>query len=66
MPAWIIVSAYTWDGCIEELYEEAEKRGLQVKLKRVETNLIGEILLFPLYKGYSCFGEGVKPGKPQA
>lgn len=64
-PAQIVVSAYTQNGCIEELQEEAKKRGVEVKLKDVETDLGWEILVFPFYKGYKCTGEITGPAKSQ-
>jgi hypothetical protein len=56
-PAQIVVSAYTQAGCLEELQEEGKRRGVDVKLKNVETDLGWEIVLFPMYKGYKCTGE---------
>ena len=57
------VSTYTQDGCIEELQEEAKRRGVAVRLKSVETDLGWEIFLFPFYKGYKCTGEVTGPLK---
>ena len=48
-----MVSAYTQDGCLEELQEEGKKRGVELKLKNVETDLGWEIFLFPFYKATS-------------
>jgi hypothetical protein len=62
-PAQIVVSAYTQDGCLEELQQEAKNRGVEVKLANVETNLGLEILVFPFYKGYKCTGEVTGPAK---
>jgi hypothetical protein len=62
-PAQIVVSTYTQDGCLEELQEEAKKRGVEVRLKNVETDLGWEIFLFPFYKGYKCTGEVLGPAK---
>ncbi|MGE5302772.1 MAG: hypothetical protein ACM3TN_05555 [Alphaproteobacteria bacterium] len=64
-PAQIVVSAYTQDGCFEELQEEGKRRGVEVKLKNVETDLGWEIFLFPFYKGYKCTGEVIGPAKSQ-
>ena len=45
-PAQIVVSTYTQDGCIEELQEEAKRRGVAVRLKSVK----------PIWDGrFSCF-----------
>jgi hypothetical protein len=63
-PGQLVVSAYTQDDCTEELQEEARDRGLTVKLKRIETDLGWQIFLFPLYKGYRCFGDVTGPAKP--
>ena len=62
-PAQIVVSAYTQDGCIEELQQEAKNRGVEVKLTKVESDLGWEIFLFPYYKGYKCTGEVTGPAK---
>ena len=64
-PAQIVVSAYTQDGCFEELQEEAKRRNVEVKLKNVETDLGWEIFLFPFYKGYKCTGEITGPPRSQ-
>jgi len=37
------VSAYTQDGCLEELQQEAKDRGVEVKMTNVETDLGWEI-----------------------
>lgn len=60
-PAEITVSAYTQDGCLESLQEEAKARNVEVKLKEVQTDLGWEILLFPFYKGYKCTGVVSEP-----
>ena len=62
-PAQIVVSAYTQNGCSEELQEEAKKRGVEVKLTNVETDLGWEIFWYPFYKGYKCTGEVTGPAK---
>ena len=62
-PAQIVVSAYTQNGCLEELQQEAKNRGVEAKLTNVETNLGWEILVFPFYKGYKCTGEVTGPAK---
>jgi hypothetical protein len=64
-PPQIVVSAYTQDGCFEELQEEAKRRNVEVKLKNVETDLGWEIFLFPFYKGYKCIGDVTGPAKSQ-
>jgi hypothetical protein len=56
-PAQIVVRAYTQNGCLEELQQEAKNRGVEVKLTNVESDLGWEILVFPFYKGYKCTGE---------
>ena len=38
-PAQIGISAYTQDGCLEELQQEAKDRGVEVKMTNVETDL---------------------------
>ena len=58
-PGEIVVSAYTQNGCMEELQEEAKSQNVEVKLRKIETDLGWEILVFPFYKGYRCLGEVV-------
>ena len=65
-PAQIVVSAYTQKGCFEELQDESNRRGVEVKLKSVETDLGWEIVLFPFYKGYKCIGEITGPAKSRS
>lgn len=62
-PAEITVSAYTQQGCFDELQEEARARNVEVKLKDVKTDLGWEILVFPFYKGYRCTGVVIEPKK---
>ena len=62
-PAQIVVSAYTQNGCLEELQEEANRRKVEVRLKNVEADLGWEIFLFPFYQGYKCTGEIIGPAK---
>ena len=64
LPGIIVVSAYTQDGCKDELKEEARTRGLEVSLKDIKPDWGWEILLWPLYKGYQCAGEVVGPANP--
>lgn len=59
-PQKIVVSAYTNDGCIEVLNEEAAKNGVKVKLTDVKSDLGWGIFLWPIYKSYTCTGEVVK------
>ena len=61
-PAQIVVSAYTQDGCTEELHAEAKSRGVEVKLKKIDADLGWQIFLFPFYKGYKCTGEVTTSG----
>lgn len=60
-PAQIVVSAYTQNGCLEELQEAASRAGVEVRLKDVQADLGWEIFLFPFYKGYKCIGEITGP-----
>jgi hypothetical protein len=62
-PGNIVVSAYTQSGCFEELQEAANRAGVEVRLKEVQTDLGWEILLFPVYKGYKCTGEITGPAR---
>lgn len=59
-PQKIVVSAYTNDGCVETLKEEAAKHGVTVKLTNVESDLGWGIFFWPIYKSYKCTGEVVK------
>jgi len=61
--AQIIVSAYTQDGCLENLNDEAKQRGVEVNLLKIETDLGWQIAMWPMYKGYKCIGEVVGPVK---
>jgi hypothetical protein len=56
-PGQIVVSAYTQDGCFQDLQQAANRSGVEVTLKDVQTDLGWEIFLFPFYKGYKCIGE---------
>lgn len=60
-PAQIVVSAYTQDGCLDELQAEARRRGVEVKLTKVESDLGWEIFWFPFYQGYKCTGDVTGP-----
>lgn len=62
-PGQIVVSAYTQDGCFEELKEAANRAGVEIRLKDVQTDLGWEIFLFPFYKGYKCIGEITGPAR---
>ena len=64
-PAQIVVSAYTQDGCKENLMVEAMGRGVRVKLLKIESDLGWGIVLWPLYKSYKCTGEVVGPIRPR-
>ncbi len=60
VPQKISVSAYTNSGCIETLHEEAAKNDVKVKLTDVKSDLGWGIVLWPIYKSYTCTGEVVK------
>ena len=62
-PSQIVVSAHTQDECVEELQNEAKARGVEVKLKNVEADLVWDFILYPFYKAYKCTGEVVSPTK---
>ena len=59
-PQKIVVSAYTNDGCIEALQEEAALQKVKVRLTDVKSDLGWGIFFWPLYKSYTCTGEVVK------
>ena len=60
-PGKLVTSAYTTGGCLDELQQEAKKQGVEVRNKEVQSHLGWQIFLFPLYQGYECTGEVVKP-----
>jgi len=62
-PAEIIVSAYSQQGCLDALQEEARARNVEVKLKDIQTELGWQIFTFPFYKGYRCIGIVVEQKK---
>lgn len=55
-PSQVVVSAYTQDGCMENLKEYSLEMHLMTNLTKVDSDLGWEILLFPFYKGYKCTG----------
>jgi hypothetical protein len=65
-PGQIVVSAYTQAGCFEDLQEAANRAGVEVRLKDVQTDLGWEIFLFPFYKGYKCIGEITGPARARS
>ena len=65
-PAQIVVSAYTQNGCLEELQEEAKKRGVEVKLTNVEADLGWEIFLYPFLQGLQMHWRGNGSSKVNA
>jgi len=54
-PALFVASAYSREGCLELLRQDAAKVGFEIKLSGVER----ESVLFPFYKGFRCTGEVV-------
>ena|SRR6266581_840408 len=54
-PALFVASAYSREGCLELLRQDAAKLGFEIKLSVVER----ESMLFPFYKGFRCTGEVV-------
>jgi len=55
-PATLTVSAYTQQGCVHALQDEAAARGVRATLRDVQSDLGWEIILWPMYKGYRCTG----------
>ena len=53
-------------GCFEDLQEAANRSGVEVRLKDVQTDLGWEIFLFPFYKGYKCIGEITGPARARS
>ena len=45
------------------LLTAADRAGVEVRLKDVQTDLGWEIFFFPFYKGYKCIGEVTGPLK---
>jgi hypothetical protein len=54
-PALFVASAYSREGCLELLRQDAAKLGFEIKLSGVAQ----ESVLFPFYKGVRCTGEVV-------
>ncbi|MGE3152109.1 MAG: hypothetical protein AB7G48_10975 [Nitrospiraceae bacterium] len=49
-------SAYTESGCREHLTDKAHELGMTLQSVSVKGWFFGDTLLWPLYKGYVCFG----------
>ncbi len=60
-PALFVASAYSREGCLEMLRQDAAKVGFEIKLSGVERQSV----LFPFYKGYRCTGEVVGRAAPR-
>lgn len=59
-PTELVVSAYTQDGCLEELNKKAATMGGTAKLVDVKSDLGWGIMMWPVYKSYQCKGYLVK------
>ncbi|MBK8814390.1 MAG: hypothetical protein IPN42_02250 [Methylococcaceae bacterium] len=55
-PAEITVSAYTQDGCLENLEEEAKKRQVEIKQKKLKQNWVGKYYCSPTTKVIAVLG----------
>lgn len=55
-PILLQESAFTADGCRQDLQEEAERIGMTLRSADVKGSLFGEALLWPFVKGYVCVG----------
>ena len=60
-PAMIVAIAYTRDGCVDKLRQEAEKRQLKIDVTKVVTEWGFGALSFPFYRDYQCHGEAQSP-----
>lgn len=49
-------SAYTASGCREHLTDKAHELGMTLQSVSIKGWFLGDTLLWPLYKGYVCFG----------
>ena len=68
-PDQIVVSAYTQNGCLEQLQMEAKNHGVEVKLTNVETEWRRppgrwDLLWVPIFKCYKCTGDVTGPSAP--
>ncbi|WP_455377886.1 hypothetical protein [Petrachloros mirabilis] len=46
--------AYSYDGCVDTMKEEAERRGVTFRYIHVRGSLFGRSLLWPFEPGYAC------------
>lgn len=53
-PTLIARRAYTSDGCVEKVKEEAVRLGVTFRYIHVRGNFSGRSLLWPLEPGYAC------------
>ncbi len=53
-PLFLVSSAYTPGGCIENLHEEAERLEVGLQSLGIKGWFFGDTLLWPIYKGYTC------------
>ena len=56
LPMILQESAYTESGCREHLTDKAHELGMTLQSVSVKGWFFGDTLLWPLYKGYVCFG----------
>jgi hypothetical protein len=56
LPMILQESAYTESGCREQLIGRAQELGVTLQSTSVKGWFFGDTLLWPLYKGYVCFG----------
>jgi hypothetical protein len=56
LPMILQESAYTESGCREHLIDRAHELGMSLQSVSVKGWFFGDTLLWPLYKGYICFG----------
>lgn len=64
LPAELVASAYTRDGCLEGLQAEARTRGLELRETRVYDAGNAGIIFWPLAMKSSCSGPVVRAAKP--
>lgn len=55
-PMVIQQSAYSEEGCLQNLEAEAQRIGMQLRSTDVKGSFFGDSLLWPFVKGYVCIG----------
>jgi len=67
LPSTLVVTGWTNDGCIENLYDTAEKMELKINLVDIEREYEGFGIIpgpTPFYPMYTCKGQIIPFGRP--